>query len=165
MVTTETGTLFLHPDRNLAMELVRATEAAAIRATPFIGHGDKLGADGAAVDALWRSQAHDNNTSAGVNGDGGRNVNSSLQIREWTSCLLGRSLLMGSMAMGTIKVHDLVMNNMRAQFTNRELYDGHRAFVDTLLAHKPFTTTTSKPFDSSSQTSPLNVHDLCRPRF
>ena len=28
----QTGTLFLHPDRNLALELVRATEAAAIRA-------------------------------------------------------------------------------------------------------------------------------------
>jgi len=51
-VTTETGTLFLHPDRNLAMELVRATEAAAIRAVPFIGKGDKNGADGAAVDAM-----------------------------------------------------------------------------------------------------------------
>ncbi len=49
---TETGTLFLHPDRNLAMELVRATEAAAIRAVPFIGKGDKNGADGAAVDAM-----------------------------------------------------------------------------------------------------------------
>ncbi len=49
---TETGTLFLHPDRNLAMELVRATEAAAIRAFPFIGRGDKNGADGAAVDAM-----------------------------------------------------------------------------------------------------------------
>ena len=48
----ETGALFLHPDRNLAMELVRATEAAAIRAVPFIGKGDKLGADGAAVDAM-----------------------------------------------------------------------------------------------------------------
>ena len=34
------------------MELVRATEAAAIRAVPFIGKGDKLGADGAAVDAM-----------------------------------------------------------------------------------------------------------------
>ena len=42
----------LHPDRNLAMELVRATEAAAIRATPFIGKGDKNAADGAAVDAM-----------------------------------------------------------------------------------------------------------------
>ena len=42
----------LHPDRNLAMELVRATEAAAIRAYPFIGHGDKNAADGAAVDAM-----------------------------------------------------------------------------------------------------------------
>ncbi len=48
----EIGTLFLHPDRNLALELVRATEAAAIRAVPFIGKGDKLGADGAAVDAM-----------------------------------------------------------------------------------------------------------------
>ncbi|WP_133767452.1 class II fructose-bisphosphatase [Amnibacterium kyonggiense] len=34
------------------MELVRATEAAAIRAVPFIGKGDKLAADGAAVDAM-----------------------------------------------------------------------------------------------------------------
>lgn len=42
----------LHPDRNLAMELVRATEAAAIRSTPFIGKGDKMAADGAAVDAM-----------------------------------------------------------------------------------------------------------------
>jgi len=40
------------PDRNLALELVRATEAAAIRAVPFIGKGDKLAADGAAVDAM-----------------------------------------------------------------------------------------------------------------
>ncbi len=42
------------PDRNLAMELVRATEAAAIRATPWIGRGDKNAADGAAVDAMRR---------------------------------------------------------------------------------------------------------------
>jgi fructose-1,6-bisphosphatase II len=44
--------LMAHPSRNLAMELVRATEAAAIRAVPFIGKGDKLAADGAAVDAM-----------------------------------------------------------------------------------------------------------------
>ncbi|GAA2855988.1 class II fructose-bisphosphatase [Microbacterium arabinogalactanolyticum] len=42
----------LRPDRNLAMELVRATEAAAIRAVPFIGRGAKEAADGAAVDAM-----------------------------------------------------------------------------------------------------------------
>ena len=42
----------LRPDRNLAMELVRATEAAAIRAVPFIGRGQKEAADGAAVDAM-----------------------------------------------------------------------------------------------------------------
>ncbi len=44
--------LELHPDRNLAMELVRATEAAAIRAVKHIGKGDKNAADGAAVDAM-----------------------------------------------------------------------------------------------------------------
>ncbi|WP_243064280.1 class II fructose-bisphosphatase [Humibacter sp. RRB41] len=42
----------LNPDRNLALELVRATEAAAIRATPWIGKGRKNDADGAAVDAM-----------------------------------------------------------------------------------------------------------------
>jgi fructose-1,6-bisphosphatase II len=52
MTSTDTASLFLHPDRNLAMELVRATEAAAIRATPWIGRGDKNAADGAAVDAM-----------------------------------------------------------------------------------------------------------------
>ncbi len=51
-MSTEPETLYLHPDRNLALELVRATEAAAIRAVPFIGRGDKLAADGAAVDAM-----------------------------------------------------------------------------------------------------------------
>jgi fructose-1,6-bisphosphatase II len=40
------------PDRNLALELVRATEAAAIRASAYIGMGDKNAADGAAVDAM-----------------------------------------------------------------------------------------------------------------
>ena len=41
-----------NPDRNLALELVRATEAAAIRTFPFIGRGDKNRADAAAVDAM-----------------------------------------------------------------------------------------------------------------
>ena len=42
----------LLPDRNLALELVRVTEAAAIAASRFMGRGDKEGADGAAVDAM-----------------------------------------------------------------------------------------------------------------
>jgi len=42
----------LRPDRNIALELVRATEAAAIRSVPFIGRGQKEKADGAAVDAM-----------------------------------------------------------------------------------------------------------------
>jgi fructose-1,6-bisphosphatase II len=40
------------PDRNLAMELVRTTEAAALAAARWMGRGDKEGADGAAVDAM-----------------------------------------------------------------------------------------------------------------
>jgi fructose-1,6-bisphosphatase II len=40
------------PERNLAMELVRVTEAAAMAAARWMGRGDKDGADGAAVDAM-----------------------------------------------------------------------------------------------------------------
>jgi fructose-1,6-bisphosphatase II len=40
------------PDRNLAMELVRTTEAAAMAAGRWIGRGDKEAADQAAVDAM-----------------------------------------------------------------------------------------------------------------
>ena len=40
------------PDRNLALELVRVTEAAALAASRWVGRGDKEGADGAAVDAM-----------------------------------------------------------------------------------------------------------------
>ncbi|MEU5691576.1 class II fructose-bisphosphatase [Actinosynnema sp. NPDC020468] len=40
------------PDRNLALELVRVTEAAAMSAGRWVGRGDKNGGDGAAVDAM-----------------------------------------------------------------------------------------------------------------
>ena len=42
------------PDRNLALELVRVTEAAAAAAGHWVGRGDKNGGDGAAVDAMRR---------------------------------------------------------------------------------------------------------------
>ncbi|UOQ56224.1 class II fructose-bisphosphatase [Leucobacter allii] len=58
------------PDRNLAMELVRATEAAAMRATPWIGRGDKNAADGAAVDAMRRFLATVNMNGTVVIGEG-----------------------------------------------------------------------------------------------
>jgi fructose-1,6-bisphosphatase II len=45
----ETGA---RPDRNLALELVRVTEAAALAAARMVGRGDKEGADQAAVDAM-----------------------------------------------------------------------------------------------------------------
>jgi fructose-1,6-bisphosphatase II len=40
------------PDRNLALELVRVTEAAALAAARWVGRGDKEQADQAAVDAM-----------------------------------------------------------------------------------------------------------------
>jgi fructose-1,6-bisphosphatase II len=40
------------PDRNLALELVRVTEAAALAAGRWVGRGDKAAADQAAVDAM-----------------------------------------------------------------------------------------------------------------
>ena len=44
-----------HVDRNLALELVRVTEAAALSASRWMGKGDKNAADGAAVDAMRKA--------------------------------------------------------------------------------------------------------------
>src|ERR687890_692516 len=46
------GQMAQDPDRNLALELVRATEAAAINCSRFLGYGDKNQVDAAAVDAM-----------------------------------------------------------------------------------------------------------------
>src|SRR6516164_7155677 len=42
-------------DRNLALELVRVTEAAALSCARWMGRGDAKGADQAAVDAMRRA--------------------------------------------------------------------------------------------------------------
>jgi fructose-1,6-bisphosphatase II len=46
------GNTPVQPDRNLALELVRVTEAAALAAALWVGRGDKNAADGAAVTAM-----------------------------------------------------------------------------------------------------------------
>jgi fructose-1,6-bisphosphatase II len=48
----QTGNGGTAPDRNLALELARVTEAAALAAVRWMGRGDKNAADGAAVDAM-----------------------------------------------------------------------------------------------------------------
>src|SRR5919205_4061795 len=48
----ETTPIGNRPDRNLALELVRVTEAAALGAGRWIGRGDKNAADQAAVDGM-----------------------------------------------------------------------------------------------------------------
>jgi fructose-1,6-bisphosphatase II / sedoheptulose-1,7-bisphosphatase len=47
--------LTVHVDRNLALELVRVTEAAALAASRWMGRGDKNAADGAAVEAMRKA--------------------------------------------------------------------------------------------------------------
>lgn len=49
---TVTGMDDTRPDRNLALELVRVTEAAALSASRWVGRGNKIAADQAAVDAM-----------------------------------------------------------------------------------------------------------------
>src|SRR6476619_4050614 len=50
--SVEAGRTGNRPDRNLALELVRVTEAAALAAGRWIGRGDKESADQAAVDGM-----------------------------------------------------------------------------------------------------------------
>jgi len=52
MTVQPSPSVYPRPHRDLAMELVRVTEAAAIAAGFWVGRGDKNGADGAAVDAM-----------------------------------------------------------------------------------------------------------------
>ncbi len=50
--TSPTQPITADPERNLALELVRATEAAAINCSRYLGFGDKNQVDAAAVDAM-----------------------------------------------------------------------------------------------------------------
>ncbi|MHB1500380.1 MAG: class II fructose-bisphosphatase [Candidatus Dormibacteria bacterium] len=55
VLTTDPGT---PTDRNLAMELVRVTEGAAMSAARFMGRDDKIAADRAAVESMRRSLSY-----------------------------------------------------------------------------------------------------------
>ena len=58
------------PDRNLAMELVRVTESAALAAARWVGRGHKEGADAAAVDAMRLSLSTVQMTGTVIIGEG-----------------------------------------------------------------------------------------------
>ena len=66
-MTTPDPTL---PDRNLALELARVTEFAAMGASAWIGRGDKIAADQAAVDALHYVLARTPISGVVVSGEG-----------------------------------------------------------------------------------------------
>src|ERR1700710_1567293 len=55
MANTNKPRTGIQTDRNLALELVRVTEAAALAASHWIGHGKKNEADGAAVEAMRKA--------------------------------------------------------------------------------------------------------------
>ncbi len=58
------------PDRNLAMELVRATESACLAAARWVGRGEKEKADGAAVEAMRLSLSTVQMTGTVIIGEG-----------------------------------------------------------------------------------------------
>ena len=58
------------PDRNLAMELVRATESACLAAARWVGRGEKEEADGAAVEAMRLSLSTVSMTGTVIIGEG-----------------------------------------------------------------------------------------------
>ncbi len=58
------------PDRNLAMELVRATESACLAAARWVGRGEKERADGAAVEAMRLSLSTVQMTGTVIIGEG-----------------------------------------------------------------------------------------------
>src|SRR5436190_6954517 len=71
-----------HVERNLALELVRVTEAAAVAAGRWLGRGDKNGADGAAVDAMRTTLARIDMTGVVVIGEGEKDKAPMLYIGE-----------------------------------------------------------------------------------
>jgi fructose-1,6-bisphosphatase II len=69
-------------DRNLALELSRVTEAAALACARWVGRGDAKGADQAAVDAMRRAFDHVNIRGTVVIGEGERDEAPMLFIGE-----------------------------------------------------------------------------------
>lgn len=74
-------------DRNLAMELVRVTETAALTAAGYMGRGDKIGADQAAVDGMRRAFSSLSIKGTVVIGEGELDEAPMLYIGEKVGCL------------------------------------------------------------------------------
>jgi len=68
--------------RNLALELVRVTEAAALAAGLWLGRGDKIGADGAAVEAMRYALARIDMDGVVVIGEGEKDEAPMLYVGE-----------------------------------------------------------------------------------
>lgn len=73
-------------DRNLALELVRVTETAALVSSKFMGRGDKNGADGAAVEAMRKAFESVNIRGEVVIGEGELDEAPMLYIGEKVGC-------------------------------------------------------------------------------
>src|SRR5204862_3329337 len=69
-------------ERNLALELVRVTEAAALAAGLWLGRGDKIGADGAAVEAMRRALSRIDMDGVVVIGEGEKDEAPMLYVGE-----------------------------------------------------------------------------------
>jgi len=79
-------------DRNLALEAVRVTEAAALAASSWMGRGDERGADGAAVEAMRQALNGLNIDGAVVIGEGERDQAPMLYVGEKVGAGAGPAL-------------------------------------------------------------------------
>jgi fructose-1,6-bisphosphatase II len=73
-------------DRNLALEVVRVTEAAALASARFMGRGDEAGADQAASEAMRRAFNAIAVRGAVVIGEGSREETQALYVGEQVGC-------------------------------------------------------------------------------
>ncbi len=78
-------------DRNLALEFVRVTEAAAIAAAKWIGRGDKMKADGAAVDEMRDRFNQIDFAGRIVIGEGAKDEAPELYTGEYVGAAISRS--------------------------------------------------------------------------
>ncbi len=79
-------------DRNLALELVRVTETAALASARFMGRGDKNGADGAAVEGMRKAFASIKVEGEVVIGEGELDEAPMLYIGEKVGCGCGEDM-------------------------------------------------------------------------
>jgi fructose-1,6-bisphosphatase/sedoheptulose 1,7-bisphosphatase-like protein len=116
------------PDRNLAMELMRATEAAALAGGRWMGRGEKNAADGAAVEAMRVVLATVQMEGVVVIGEGEKDEHSRGAVCSATGVTRGRPL-------EGVRVHGVRLPNVPVSSTT--VLESAMETVKPLVASNP----------------------------